>query len=161
QQKPSGDQKQIRSQVDAARPGGGTAYLDAAAKAIDMLQEVRGRKAVVLMTDGVDLNSRLKLRDVVERARSADVPVYSIGVGEPGKNIPVTSVLVLDRSGSMNQPADDRDEMSKIKALHRAASRFIDIMRPGSRTTLLPFNDEVSIPKPFSADRETLKRDIG
>ena len=36
---------------------GGTAYLDATYKAVEMLGDVPGRKAVVLMTDGVDLNS--------------------------------------------------------------------------------------------------------
>ena len=160
QERPTTEQSRIRSFIDAAHPQGGTAYFDATAEAIEMLRGVKGRKAVVVMTDGVDLNSRLKIRDVIERARSADVPIYTIGVGEPGKNTPVTTVLVLDHSGSMKQPADDRDEMSKIKALQRAASRFIDIMRPGSRTTLLPFNDEVPRPKDFTADRESLKADI-
>ena len=88
------------------------------------------------------------------------MPIYTIGVGEPGKNIPVTTVLVLDHSGSMRQPANERDRTSKIEALRRAASRFIDIMRPGSKTTLLPFNDEVPTPKAFSEDREGLKADI-
>jgi VWFA-related protein len=161
QELPAAQQDRIRSLINAARPGGGTAYLDATAKAIEMLGGVKGRRAVVLMTDGVDLNSKARLRDVVAQARAADVAIYTIGVGEPGKNIPVTTVLVLDHSGSMRQPAEDQDnEMPKIKALHRAAARFIDIMRPGSRTTLLPFNDEVSVPKPFSADRESLKAEI-
>jgi VWFA-related protein len=112
------------------------------------------------MTDGVDLNSQRTLEDVVRQAQDADVPVYTIGVGEPGKNTPVTTVLVLDRSGSMDGAADESDRISKMQALHRAASRFVDILRPGARTTLLPFSNKVETPRPFSADKEALKRAI-
>jgi Ca-activated chloride channel family protein len=69
----------------------------------------------------------------------------------------VTTVLVLDHSGSMAERADDKDEGSKIEALHRAAGRFVDIMRPGARTTLLPFSTKVERPEPFSADKAALK----
>jgi VWFA-related protein len=142
------------------RPGGGTAYFDATSRAIQMLREARGRKAVLVMTDGVDLNSKKTLKNVVEEARRAAVPVYTIGVGEPGQNTPVTTILVLDHSGSMDEPADDSDRIPKIRALHRAAARFIDIMRPGAQTTLLPFNDEVETPQPFTANKEMLKAQV-
>jgi len=109
------------------------------------------------MTDGVDLNSKRTLRDVIELAQSAEVPVYTIGVGEPGKNEPVTTILALDRSGSMNEPADERDRIRKIEALKRAAARYIELMRPGAKTSLMPFNNVVARPKPFSDDKEALK----
>jgi VWFA-related protein len=148
----------LQQLVAAAQPRGGTAYLDAAAAAIDMLKGARGRKAVLLMTDGMDLNSNRSLREVIDLAKSAEVPVYTVGVGEPGKREPVTTVLVLDRSGSMDQRASDEDNTSKMQALHKAASRFVDLMRPGARTTLLPFNDKIERPGPFSANKEQLKR---
>src|SRR5439155_10268692 len=103
-----------------ANPRGGTAYLDAAYHSIEQVKGSRGRRAVVLMTDGVDLNSTHTLEEVINLAQSSEVPVYTIGVGEPGKNEQVTTVMVLDRSGSMRQPADDNDKISKIKALHQA-----------------------------------------
>jgi VWFA-related protein len=98
---------------------------------------------------------------VVAQARAAEVPVYTIGVGEPGRNLPVTTALVLDCSGSMDEPAEEGDEISKMQALHRAASRFVDIMRPGARTTLLPFSNDVGQPRPFRSDKEGLKQAIG
>jgi VWFA-related protein len=152
--------EQLRNVVAAALPRGGTAYLDAAAEAIGMLKGARGRKAVLLMTDGMDLNSRRSLKQVIELAKAAEVPIYTVGVGEPGKREPVTTVLVLDQSGSMDQPASDLDNRSKMEALKRAASRFVDLMRPGARTTLLPFNDKIDTPGPFTANREQLKRRI-
>src|SRR5262249_17221709 len=139
----------------------GTAYLDAVADAINGLRQVKGRKAVLLMTDGVDLNSRRSMKEVVDLAKGARVPVYTIGIGEPGKNAPVSTVLVLDCSGSMREPANDTDDMSKMEALHAAASRFVDTMRPGAEATLLPFNDELQTPGPFSANKAELKQRIG
>src|SRR5262249_35727554 len=73
---------------------------------------------------------------------------------------PVTTVLVLDRSGSMQMPANDDSRTPKIKALHQAASRFIDLMRPEAQTTLLPFSSRVDEPKPFSSDKAILKGDV-
>jgi VWFA-related protein len=151
----------LRAQINSAQPAGGTAYLDAAAKAVRMLDGIPGRKAVLLMTDGVDMNSTMTLEQVIALAKEAQVPVYTLGVGEPGSNEPVSTVLVLDQSGSMRAPANDTDKISKIQALHNAASRFVELMRPSAETTLLPFSSTVSKPEPFSANKTALKRRIG
>jgi VWFA-related protein len=159
-----GHRRQLQARINAARAGGGTAYLDATLEAVDMLHGFEGRRAVILMTDGVDLNSRHVLYEVIKRAKVNEVPIYTLGVGEPGKNEPVSTVLVLDHSGSMSQPADEGDSLPKIKALQQAAGRFVDIMRPGARTKLLPFGSEVDrpyVPLPFSADKQVLKGLIG
>lgn len=156
--------QQLRARIRAARAAGGTAYLDATLDAVEMLRPFEGRRAVILMTDGVDLNSKHTLYEVTKRARAAGVPVYTLGVGEPGKNEPVSTVLVLDHSGSMSEPADQGDSLPKIQALQRAAVRFVEIMRPGAQTKLLPFGSEVDrpyLPLPFSADKSALKAEIG
>ncbi len=157
---PGTDRARLRELVESAEPGGGTAYLDATIEAINMLKTAKGRKAVLMMTDGVDLNSRSTLAQVIDYARGKETPVYTIGVGEPGKNTPVTSILVLDKSGSMQEPAGDRDTIPKIEALKRAANRFVDIMRPGAMTTLLPFSDQPEDALPFTAVKRELKQRI-
>ncbi|HXG13324.1 MAG TPA: VWA domain-containing protein [Gemmataceae bacterium] len=151
-----GHREQLRGHITAAEPRGGTAYLDAAAEAVKLLDGIRGRRAVVVMTDGVDLNSKKTLDEVIELARSAEVLVYTLGVGEPGKSEPVTSVLVLDHSGSMLAKASRSDKLGKIGALKVAAARFVDILRPGARTTLLPFSDRPGRPDPFSDEKADL-----
>jgi VWFA-related protein len=143
-----------------ANPRGGTAYLDAAYHAIEQLKGVKGRKAVVVMTDGVDLNSTHTLEEVIDFAQTRETHVYTIGVGEPGKNDKVTTVLVLDRSGSMRERADAQDKISKMDALKLSGGRFIDIMRPGARTTIMAFSDSVDRADPFSSDKKTLKAKI-
>jgi VWFA-related protein len=158
--RPGTPRSELRQLINNAKPRGGTAYLDAASRAVGMLKQVEGRKAVVLLTDGVDMNSRLKLDDVIKEAQTLGVPVYTLGVGEPGRNEPVTTVLVLDQSGSMRATANDTDRLPKIEALRRAASRFVELMRPSAKTTLLPFSSTVGLPRPFSANQAALKRDI-
>ena len=100
----------LHQKVDAAKPSGGTAYLDATAEGLRMLQDIPGRRAVVLMTDGVDMNSTQTQKQVIELAKASHVPIYTIGIGDPGKNEQVTTVLVLDHSGSMAAKASDADD---------------------------------------------------
>lgn len=59
---------------------GQTALNDAIAAAPGLVQaSTDGRKAIVLITDGVDNASRLTLDQAVDLARKASVPIYSIG----------------------------------------------------------------------------------
>lgn len=164
---PAGDRQRaaahrakLRQHIDEARAQGGTAYLDATAKAVSMLRGVRGRKAVLLLTDGIDLNSRNTLTDVKGLAREAEVRIYTLGVGDPGERTPVSTVLVLDTSGSMNAPAQAGSRVPKIAALRQAAGQFVQLMRPGARTTLLPFNSRVARAEPFSDDKAELRTRI-
>lgn len=159
---PTLDRKILLNEIGKVEPRGGTAYLDAVAKGIDMLKASRKHndRALVIMTDGIDLNSSASLERVVAEAKKNQVRVYTIGIGDPGRMDPVNSVLVLDHSGSMQAPADDADTTSKINALHAAASRFVSIMPSTGRTTLIPFNSGVTTPKPFSNNKFALTSDI-
>lgn len=152
------NREKVRAAINAARPHGGTAYLDATAEAVKMLGGVSGRKVIVVMTDGVDLNSKHKLAEVIQLANAAEIPVYTLGVGEPGKNEPVTTVLVLDRSNSMQSAAGGGK--SKLQAAQEAAGRFIDIMRPGSKATFTAFADVVDKSGPFTDDKADLKKRV-
>ena len=148
--------RKIRQLIAAqAKPMGGTAYLDAAAKAVDMLRDMVGRRAVVLMTDGVDMNSKRTVGEVIKRANVYQVPIYTLGIGELGKYKNVTTVLVLDHSGSMKEKADANDQRTKIEALRTAASRFVELMRRDAQTTLQPFSSEVDdMPGNFTDDKQ-------
>lgn len=155
---PAADRGGLLQQIMAVEPRGGTAYLDAAFHGIGMLAKVSsGReKAVVVMTDGVDLNSQTPLGLVISEALKNKVRIYTIGIGEPGKQERVNTVLVLDRSGSMKPPADELDIVSKIQALHRAGKRFVEIMPSTGFATIIPFSTEVGRPKAFRNDRAEL-----
>jgi VWFA-related protein len=60
-------------------PGGGTLLYDAIFLASDEeMQKLQGRKAVIILTDGVDHGSRMSLDRAIESAQRADTMVYSI-----------------------------------------------------------------------------------
>jgi VWFA-related protein len=153
--------RKVRELIETAQPAGGTAYLDAAAEGVEMLRDIAGRRAVVIMTDGVDMNSKRTVGEVIKFATVNQVPIYTLGIGELGKYKNVTSVLVLDHSGSMKGKADANDKRSKIEALRTAASRFVELMRRDAMTTLLPFSSAVDAPASFTEDKQVLLDRIG
>jgi VWFA-related protein len=72
--------------------GGGTAMYDAIFLAADeLLKKQQGRKAVVLLSDGVDTNSKTSIGGAIESAQRADMLVYSIRFSDPeGSRSPVS-----------------------------------------------------------------------
>ncbi len=63
----------------------GTVLYDAVVKASkDVMQAQHGRKALILLTDGVDVGSDASLMDAIEAAQRADTLVYSILFSDPG-----------------------------------------------------------------------------
>jgi Ca-activated chloride channel homolog len=62
-------------------PSGGTAMYDAVAEAVPMAQGGQNRKkAIVLISDGNDTNSRLSVSEVRQMVRETEVLVYAVGI---------------------------------------------------------------------------------
>ena len=67
------------------RGGGGTMLYDAILLASDeLMRKQKGRKALILLSDGVDTGSKVSLSSAVEAAQRADTLVYSILFEDPG-----------------------------------------------------------------------------
>jgi VWFA-related protein len=65
--------------------GGGTLLYDAVAGACDeVMKKQTGRKALIVLSDGVDFGSDTTLQEAVEAAQRADTLVYSILYSDPG-----------------------------------------------------------------------------
>lgn len=70
--------------------GGGTAMYDAIFLAADeLLKKQQGRKAVVLLSDGVDRGSKTSIGGAIESAQRADMLVYSIRFADDSNRSPV------------------------------------------------------------------------
>jgi Ca-activated chloride channel family protein len=67
--------------VDRLAPWGGTALYDVLLRAMDLLGHRKGRKVMVVFTDGEDQSSRSSFADVERRAEVNDAPIYMIGQG--------------------------------------------------------------------------------
>jgi VWFA-related protein len=64
--------------------GGGTMLYDAVAQASnEIMKKQSGRKALIVLSDGVDLGSYGTLKDAVEAALRADTLIYSILYSDP------------------------------------------------------------------------------
>lgn len=62
---------------------GGTSLYDAIyAVSADLLSREAGRRVIILLTDGQDTTSRIKMREAIERTWRNEVIVYSIGIGD-------------------------------------------------------------------------------
>ena len=67
--------------------GGGTELYDAVLLASDeIMKKQTGRKAIILLTDGVDNGSRVPLVRAMEAAQHADALVYGIHIADPEAN---------------------------------------------------------------------------
>jgi len=69
------------------RHGGGTALYDAVFLGADeVLKRQQGRKAMIVLSDGVDTGSRITLDRAIESAQRSDTLVYSILFEDPNGN---------------------------------------------------------------------------
>ncbi len=65
--------------------GGGTLLYDAVAQASkEIMSKRQGRKALILLTDGVDIGSYGTMEDAIDAAQRADTLVFSILYSDPG-----------------------------------------------------------------------------
>jgi Ca-activated chloride channel family protein len=69
-----------------ARIGAGTPLKAAIYETIDSFEELAGRKAMIVISDGEDISTTLSPSDLDERARRADVKIYAIGLYETGED---------------------------------------------------------------------------
>ncbi len=69
--------------VPISRPKGTLLYDGIFLASDEMLSKQVGRKAVVVLTDGVDQGSREKLKDAIEAAQKADTICYVLLISDP------------------------------------------------------------------------------
>lgn len=80
-------------------------------------------------------------------------PVELTGFSGAGDGGPISTALVIDRSGSM----EDDD---KLDGAVEAALAFVGLMRPGDQAALIAFNSDVDLEEPFTGDQAELERSI-
>jgi len=76
----TGDRDLLIRELDRLQFGNPTRLYDAIGASIDSLEGVEGRKVVLVFTDGEDTQHQIGWRDVLEKARAAEVMIYTIGL---------------------------------------------------------------------------------
>jgi VWFA-related protein len=119
--------RELRSQV-----GGGTLLYDAIVRASqDITNAQSGRKALILLTDGVDTGSEATLTDATDAAQRADNLVYSILFSDSGAY--PFSILGPGGKGVLNRISRETGggsfEVSKSQNLDQIFARIQDELR--------------------------------
>ena len=98
--KATNDRDEITRAIRRSRTGGGTRLYDAVDDILKkQLATIRGRKAVVLFTDGVDTTSRRASHDsTIRLAEESEAPIYSVNYDTSRTN------TVLGGGGGMRLP---------------------------------------------------------
>ncbi len=77
--------------IKSIKPQGGTSLYDAIFLASESLSRARGRKVIVVVSDGTDTTSQLQLRDCLKMAQTSEAVLYALVVqpikSEPGRNL--------------------------------------------------------------------------
>ncbi len=80
----TGDGEDLLRRLHGLHPQGNTALYDAIYLALERLRESRHRRrALLIVSDGVDNHSRYSITDVRRQLREAEVTIYAIGSREP------------------------------------------------------------------------------
>ena len=77
----TGDPRGLAEALERTVPEGGTALHDALVRALELFRGRRGRAALVLLSDGDDNSSRTPWDSALRYARTARVPIFTIGYG--------------------------------------------------------------------------------
>ncbi len=80
----TGDRQKLFDSLAEIVPDGGTALYDAVLFSLMQFTDQPGRRALVVLTDGFDVNSLANPKRTVEMGRRLGVPVYVIAIPSPG-----------------------------------------------------------------------------
>lgn len=77
----SNDPEVLAGGLAGLAPGGGTALYDSLVYALYYFGGLKGKRAVVLLSDGQDEGSRYAFDEVLDYARRSGVALYTVGIG--------------------------------------------------------------------------------
>ncbi|HEU4401967.1 MAG TPA: VWA domain-containing protein [Candidatus Polarisedimenticolia bacterium] len=87
------DRDLLQKAISSTSALGGTALYDALYASYRRLKGIDGRKAIVLLTDGEDNESKFSFKRVLDQAKISDVIIYAIGLGTTVLDVDLRRVL--------------------------------------------------------------------
>jgi VWFA-related protein len=102
----------------------------------DLLRREAGRRVIILLTDGADTSSSVKMRDAIERTWRSEIIVYSIGIGDPrfGVDKGTLKKIAAETGGRAFFPDSNED-------LDRAFTQIDEDLRSQYIATYEPSNE--------------------
>ena len=109
---------------------------DALVTVFGRMQAVRGRKAIVLISSGIDTFSKATHEDVLKAARGANTPVYAVSLGEILRtNVELTGTVTPSARFDWNRAARELQEIARA-----SGGRFYS---PATTVELSPIYDDI------------------
>jgi VWFA-related protein len=118
------DKSLIKKTIRELTASGETALFDAVFDALDTLQaddedtrklgKSMGKRALVILTDGIDNKSRRRVDELIERAKEAKVPLYLLGLGREGELDEVTMRQMAKETGGQFYAARNQQRLFEI-----------------------------------------------
>lgn len=104
--------------VDKLAAWGGTALYDAVLRGLAQLSRQKGRKALVVFTDGEDVSSLSGVGEVEKKLEVSDAPVYVIGQGRGTSSPELQRIIkrMAELSGGRAFATDRQDELERAFA---------------------------------------------
>jgi Ca-activated chloride channel family protein len=167
------DKNALLTSIQKIVPRGNTAIYDALAQSDKILQPITGRKAVILLTDGLDNSSQVPRDAILKEASGSGLSIYTLGVGnkatgargEDGVDEPVLQSLAGASNGTyayapeaslltdlyqqLSARIQNEYKLTYISpnALHDGVRRNIVVTAPSAADTRVTYNPGGVIPE--------------
>jgi VWFA-related protein len=110
------DKAAAKQAVLRGRASGQTALFDAISELAKEIEPRKGKKAIIVFTDGDDNASMLNARSAVQRAKKSGVPVYAIAEGDALKSAPLLAEIreIAETTGAKFHEVHKTSNISEI-----------------------------------------------
>ncbi|MCJ7715907.1 MAG: VWA domain-containing protein [Anaerolineales bacterium] len=115
------DRELILSAIDDLKADQDTVMYDALVEGASILSEVKGRKSIVAITDGLDTLSQSTPDTVLEQIGPAGLSISTIGLGDPDQDLGEYSAIdedalkyLAEKAGGVYAYANDEESLSEI-----------------------------------------------
>jgi Ca-activated chloride channel homolog len=118
----------VNQAIDELKVKGDTAMYDALARSIEYLEAVSGRKAVIVLTDGLDNRSKISPQQVLQMIGPEGLSISTIGLGIPEHSTSALSSLdegalsaLAEQAGGAYGYANDAESLRELYELYGRA----------------------------------------
>jgi len=137
------DMEMVREGINSLEGIYDTAMLDALQQGVEMLRAESGRRAVIVLTDGLDNQSRVTLEEVLLALMPQDVSVSTIGFGNREHDQSAMSAIneemlqqIAQAGGGLYSYAADEQALQEIYSLYSRALQSEYVLRYTSPSEL-------------------------
>jgi VWFA-related protein len=125
----------VEERLEGLRANGATSLHDAVVTSLYYYRGIRGRRAMVLLSDGEDTSSTIGFREALEYAKRSGVAVYTIGlrIGATDTGVRRKLAALATQTGGRTFYIKDANELDSI---------YVEIERELRSQYLLAYNSD-------------------